>query len=87
MIPTMTYESHHYQFENSLHRNVEQPPIPTDDLALFSIGYLATIGKLSHIEAISALASQLDRRSCLGGAIAENLLRQLVYVEAGHVRK
>ena len=88
MIPTMTYESHHYQFENSLHRNVEQPQMPTPDLALFAIGYLATLGgKLGHLEAISALATQLDRRSLLGGEIAENLGRQLIYIEAGYAGK
>lgn len=88
MIPTMTYESHHYQFINSLHRNVEAPPLPTPELALFAIGYLATLGaKLDHLGAIEALAGQLDRRSYLGGEIADNLMRQLVYVEAGYVRK
>lgn len=81
MIPRISYNVHHYE----LHPNVEAPPMPTPDLAIDAVDYLYLMDKtVNHLDAIAALALHIERRSYLGGEIAENLLRQLVYVERGY---
>ena len=84
MIPKISYDVHHYE----LHPNVEQPPMPTPELAVDAVNYLFMLDDtVNHLDAIAALALHLDRQSYLGGEIADNLLRQLVYVEKGYVTR
>lgn len=81
LIPKIDYNVHHYE----LHHNVEAPPMPSNELATIAVSYLYLFDdSVNHLEAILALSKHLERKSYLGGEIADNLLRQLVYVEKGY---
>lgn len=87
LIPTIDYQAHHYEYINSVHRNVEPPEMPTEGLAEYALEFLKPLdGKIDHLQAIERLAYHLDRRSLLGAEIASNLMRQLIYIEPAYVR-
>lgn len=77
----LDYYVHHFQ----LHPNVEHPPMPTPELANEAISYLYLFDEsVDKIESTLGLIKHLNQRSYLGGEIADNLLKQLTYIEVGY---
>lgn len=79
---------YHNQGPNSLHANVEAPPKPARHL---EIGALAVLNELdqdtSHVEALNRMVDYFDGLKAddafVGRRIADNISRQLLYIEPG----
>lgn len=79
---------YHNQGSESLHANVEAPPKPGPQLELGALAVLRELDRdTSHVDAINHLVDYFDSLKAddafVGRRIADNLSRQLLYIEPG----